>query len=402
MNILFIHEVNWLNKVVFDIHSLSESLSLLGHHVYAIDYAGDSGSLKTSEIDGVSRAFPGASVTLVRPGLIRVPGLGRLSASLTHYLEIRNVIKTKAIDAIVLYSVPTNGLQTLFLARKFRIPVIFRSLDILNQLTPVSVLRPVTKFLEKRVYSRSDMILTLTPKLSDYVVNYGAKPFRVQLLPMPVDTGLFHPSIDSSAVRQKWGLSKEDDVILFMGTLFDFSGLDVFIPRFADVIKEMPQAKLLIVGDGPQRPKLEAIISDLGLQQQVTITGFQPYETMPQYINLAAICINTFHITEATRDIFPGKTVQFLACGKALIATALPGMQAIIPNELQGVVYADNAAEVATKLITLLKSPERRKQVERNGLNYVIQAHGYDKIARQLEACLEQSIKEKQHGKPLK
>ncbi len=38
MNILFVHEVDWLNKVVFDIHSLSESLSLLGHRVYGIDY----------------------------------------------------------------------------------------------------------------------------------------------------------------------------------------------------------------------------------------------------------------------------------------------------------------------------------------------------------------------------
>ncbi len=38
MNILFIHEVDWINKVVFDIHSLAEALSLLGHRVFAIDY----------------------------------------------------------------------------------------------------------------------------------------------------------------------------------------------------------------------------------------------------------------------------------------------------------------------------------------------------------------------------
>lgn len=80
MNILFVHEVDWLKKVVFDIHSLSESLSLLGHQVYAIDYESmwireslfDFGSLVTREYKPVARARPGASVCLRSPGLIKI------------------------------------------------------------------------------------------------------------------------------------------------------------------------------------------------------------------------------------------------------------------------------------------------------------------------------------------
>ena len=96
MNILFIHEIDWLNKVVFELHGLSELLSLRGHHVYAIDYENpwdrdgvfSLGSLKTREINGISRAFSGASVSLVRPGFIKIPGLSRLSAAVTHYRQI--------------------------------------------------------------------------------------------------------------------------------------------------------------------------------------------------------------------------------------------------------------------------------------------------------------------------
>lgn len=406
MNILFIHEVDWLNKVVFDIHSLAESLSLLGHQVYAIDYESmwtrnkpfDFGSLATREFNTVARAYPEASVSLRRPGVIKIPGLSRLSAGFTQYLEIQKTIKDKSIDVIVLYGVATNGLQTTYLARKFNIPVVFRSIDILNQLVPHSTLRPITRFLEKRVYSKVDMILTLTPKLSDYVIEKGAEKSKVKLLPMPVDTGLFHPSTDFGEVRQQWGFNERDRVILFMGTLFDFSGLDILIPPFAEVIKQIPQAKLLIVGDGPQRPKLEGIIADCGLQEQVIITGFQPYQFMPQYINLAALCINTFITTKATRDIFPGKIVQYLACGKAVIATSLPGMIAVIPGEQQGVVYADNADEIVREIVSLLKSTKRRQQLEDNALNYVMQVHSHDKIAHQLEARLEEVIKEKRNG----
>lgn len=406
MNILFVHEVDWLAKVVFDIHFLSEALSLLGHQVFAIDYENtwsrdgflNLGSLRTKQVDGVSRAFSGASVCLRRPGFIKIPSLSRISATLTHYLEIQKTIREKGIDAIVLYSVPTNGLQTIHLARKFHIPIVFRSIDILNQLVSFSALRPITRFLEKKVYSKADMILTLTPKLSDYVIEKGAEKYRVKLLPMPVDTGLFYPSVDFTEVRQKWGFNEKDWVILFMGTLFDFSGLDALIPRFAEVVKQVPQAKLLIVGDGPQRPKLDGIIHDLGLQEQVIITGFQPYQTMPQYINLATICINSFLTTGVTRDIFPGKIVQYLACGKAVIATSLPGMIAMISGENQGIVYADSVTDMVREIVSLLKSTERRQQLEQAGIDYAKQVHSYDKIARQLEMQIEQAIKYKQSG----
>ena len=403
MNILFIHEVDWLNKVVFDIHSLSESLSLLGHQVFAIDYedtwSRDSslslGSLKTREFSGVSRAYSGASVCLRRPGFIKIPGLSRLSAGFTHYLEIQKTIRDRNIDAIVLYGVATNGLQTTYLARKFNIPVVFRSIDILHQLVPYPALRSMTRFLEKKVYSRVDMILANTPQYLQYVKNMGATESKVKLLLFPIDTELFHPSVDCSEIRQKWGLDERDQVIVFIGTLFKFSGLDAFIRQFPEVIRQIPEAKLLIVGDGPLCPKLEEIITELDLRKQVIITGFQPYQTMPQYINLAAICINPFLITDATRDIFPAKIVQYIACGKVTIATPLPGITTLLPGKSHGVIYASSATDMVKEVVSLLKSPEYRQQLGCAGLNYVRQEHDHKVIAHQLETKLEEVIKEK-------
>ena len=137
--------------------------------------------------------------------------------------------------------------------------------------------------------------------------------------------------------------SEKDKVIVFIGTLFEFSGLDGFIREFPRVIEKVPEAKLLIVGDGPQRQKLEKIIAELGLKSRVTITGFQPYQTMPQYISLATLCINPFLNTKETRDIFPGKILQYIACGKVAVVTPLLGIKSLIPDESKGVFYADTA-----------------------------------------------------------
>ncbi len=403
MNILFIHEVDWLNKVVFDMHTLAESLSLRGHKVYAIDYENtwkrknilDLGTLQTVEYHNVSRAFEGSSVELIRPGFVKIPGFSRITAAFTHLLEIRRTIREKDIDAVVLYSVPTNGLQTLSAARKAGIPILFRSIDILNQLVPVPQLRSITRYLEKKVYAGSDMILSLTPRLTDYVAGLGANREKIRLLLMPVDMNIFHPGIETGEARSKWGFVPDDRIVLFMGTQFEFSGLDDIIPLFNRVTEKIPSAKLLLVGDGPQRPLLEDMIFRHHAERYVKITGFEPYAMMPEYINLADVCINTFRVTGATRDIFPGKTVQFLACGKPFIATPLPGMTAVVQGEEQGVVYADKPDDMIAKIITLLESPEKRESLGRAGLEYVQRNHSFDSIAGQLEEYIVEAVEYK-------
>jgi glycosyltransferase involved in cell wall biosynthesis len=405
VNILFVHEIDWLKKVVFEIHSLSELLSLFGHNVYVIDYESmwqkdnffDFGSLKTKIIDNVHRAYPDASVSLRRPGFIKIPGLSRFSSFLPQYSEIRRTIKEKKIDVIVLYSVPTNGWQAVWLARKFGIPVVFRSIDVLNRMVTSPCLRPLTRFLEKRVYTRADHTLALTPKMSQYVINFGVDPQKVGLLLIPVDTEMFKPAPASDTLLGKWDLSKKDAVILFIGTLFDFSGLDILIQHFPEVLKQQPNAKLLIVGDGPQRVKLGKIVAEMGLQKQVIITGFQPYNEMPRYINLAAFCINMFLTNDTTRDIFPSKIVQYLACGKPVVTTALPGLMSVIRDEEQGVIYVDSVQQMINEVISLLESQERRKKLGKAGLSYTRKTHGAERIGRQLEKILKEVIAKKKH-----
>ena len=396
MNILFVHEVDWMKKVAFEIHNLSEALSLLGHHVYAIDYEDTwkrdgfpgCGSLKTREWNAVSRVYPGSRVDLRRPGFVRLPVLSRLSAGFTHYSEINRTIKEKKIDVIMLYSVPTNGLQTIHLARRQGIPVVFRSIDILHKLVRYRMLRYPTRLLEKRVYSGVDMILAITPNHVRYVVSMGAEESRVKLLLLPIDTGLFRPLDPSPELKHKWGLSESDNIIVFIGTLFKFSGLDGFIKEFPRVLKSFPEAKLLIVGDGPQRPRLESVINTEGLAAKVIITGFQPYDTMPRYISLASVCINPFINTFATREIFPGKIIQYLACGRATVATPLLGITTLIKDESDGIVYADTSADMVAQVVKLLNSSQHRELLGRAGLEYVRRKHDQQVISRQLESEL--------------
>jgi len=398
LNILFVHEVDWLRKVVYEIHSLPEILSSFGHNVFVIDFGGlsdrasmfDLGTLRTTE-SNVGRAHSDSSITLVRPGIIKLPFLDRASAFCTHYFEIERLLKEKEIDVVVLYSVPTNGIQTVKLAREQGIPIVFRSIDTVHMLVPQKMLRPFTFALEKWVYRKVDRILTLSSKLSEYVMKMGAESRKVELLLFGVDMDKFNPEVDTKELGERLGIDENDRVIVFIGTLFEFSGLDTYLEQFSLVLKEIPDAKLVIVGGGPLYKKLQSLVVDLGLTRRVVLTGFQHFDLMPQYINLADVCINPFIVNSTTRDIIPGKTIQYLACGKPVLATALPGMTAQIQGPSQGVVYAD-INEFAENTVRLLKDTSMARAIGENGYRYARNEHDEKRIARRLETILSQMV----------
>jgi glycosyltransferase involved in cell wall biosynthesis len=153
----------------------------------------------------------------------------------------------------------------------------------------------------------------------------------------------------------------------------------------------------LLVGDGPQRALLESIITELKLKDKVVITGFQPFETISEYTNLAEVCINPFAINNITREIFPAKIPQYLACGKSVVTTALPGLMSVIPGEDQGVIYVDSVQAMVKEVISLLKSVERRRKLGKAGLNYTHKTHDAERIGRQLEEILKEVIVKKKH-----
>ncbi|KKN79313.1 hypothetical protein LCGC14_0340950 [marine sediment metagenome] len=390
MNILFVCEIDFVRKVVFELQTLPELLSLKGHNVYAIDYESmwvresimDFGTLRTKTYR-VRRVYSDAVVRLIRPGFVKIPVFSRVSVFFTHYIQIEKTIKERKIDVIILYSVPTNGLQVISIASKLGIPVVFRSIDTLNQLVSNKLLSKLTYILEKWVYSRVDLILTISPKLSEYVVKLGASKGRVRILPLGVDDRYFCPDIDTAILRAKWGISENDKIIVFVGTLPLFAGLDRFLWEFPYVLEHVPNAKMLIVGDGELRYRLESIIKMKGLRDSVIITGIQPHATVPQYINMADVCINTFPVSGATKDAYPTKIIQYMACGKPVVSTPLLGLRSMIKGEEQGIVYGG-----IKDVITLLKSDDRRRQIGQNALNYAMKTHGYSNIVKQLESIL--------------
>jgi len=341
MRILFIHETEYIEKVVFEYQIIPEILASKGHRVYVIDFPTkwrkknffDFGTFKTQYFHNVKKANKKKGITLIRPGIIKIPILSRISAFIAYFSLIKKVIERYKIDRIVLFAVPTNGLQTVIAARKYKIPILFRLLDVLHQIVPSKLLSWPTYILEKLIYRKVDEIIAVTPKLANYAIRMGGNKKTTHYLPTGSDADLFFPQKKDKILLKKYGLESANPIIVFAGTLYNFSGLDILIKALPRYLKKYPKLKFLIAGEGEQNQYLKQIIIDLNLQKNVILTGFINYRDLAKIINLADICINPFEINKLTNLIFPGKIYQYLACSKPVIATKLKGMIDSFPDQ---------------------------------------------------------------------
>lgn len=392
MKILIVHEVDYLNKVIFEFQIIPEIFSLLNHEVFIIDYP-QGETTETYNIDfnlgcgifeNIHRVYNTASVTVMRPFCLRSSIFKRLSYFLRIGRLIDRVIRHKKIDLILLYSVPNNGWQTIRLSHKYKIPIVFRVIDISHQIVPGRIYKYPTLLIEKYVYKNSDLVLTLTPKLKDYVIKSGADPRNVKVQLPGVDTKKFRPQLKNFDLAQRWNLNEGSKIVLFMGTLYRFSTLDWLAQRWNLILKDIPEAKMLIVGNGALFNKLKDIIHKNNMEESIILTDWQPYELLPDFINLSDICINLFGINSITRDIIPTKLFQYLSCAKPVVAFPLPGTMEILRGEQDGIVYAKDNNDALNIIIDLLKNRTKIQRIGENGYRLVKERYDWEKIANDI------------------
>lgn len=388
MNILIIHEIDWINKVIFEPHHLSELFSKNGHNVFVIDCPDTENKnivsgLKTQIIHNYSRVYDDASITLIHPPSILIKGLNRISHFFTCKKIIKQTILEKKIDIIFLYGSITNGIQTIEVAKEFQIPVIFRLLDIAHGLVKIPILKNLAKKYESKVLSKSSKVLTTTPNLSRYAIEMGSKQESVESFSLGVNTSDFKPLEKDKLFAESLGMSPNDNVIVFVGTIYPFAGLVELVNDFDRIENENLNVKLLIVGGGPAFYKLKKLIISKNLESKVILTDFVSQKEIPRYISLADICINPFQINYLTNRILPTKIIEYFACGKSVLSTPLAGTIELLPDENFGIVYSDSE-NFAMTLSNLLLNKNRLKLLEQKALEYVQKNHDWNVLCKQL------------------
>jgi glycosyltransferase involved in cell wall biosynthesis len=399
MNILIIHEIDWVKKVIFEPHYLAELFSMKGHNVFVIDCREpDTKNLingfHTSTLTNFNRIYKNASITLIRLPSVLIKGLNRATYFLSCKKIIKKVVQENKIDIIWLYGVASNGIQSVKIAKEFNLPIILRQLDIVHELIKVPLLKQLTKKYEKSVTSNVSKVLCSAPQLINYAVEMGAKEKNVEYFPLGFDPQIFKPMAKDLKLAHSLGISDDDKVILFVGTVYEFSGLENIIEKFDMINTKVKDFKFLIVGGGPHFEKIKRLVNKKKLDSKIILTNFIPQHEIPKFISLANICINPFEIKKITDKIIPIKILEYLACGKPVLSTALKGTKDVLNEEDFGIIYSPYES-FTENLRDLLSNSKKLEDLGGKGFDNIIKNFDCNILADSLLNKFENLIKDK-------
>jgi glycosyltransferase involved in cell wall biosynthesis len=397
MKILITQETDWLKRNPAQQHHLAELMSLRGHEVHAIDYemlwktAADKPVRPIRKVfENVAKIHEGSRVTVIRPGIIKLPWLDYLSFPITHRKEIDRQLKEFSPDIIVGFGI-VNSYWAVRAATRNNIPFIAYWIDVLHRLIPQKILQPAGLFIERNYLKRSDMVLVINEVLKDLVLRLGAPESRTYVLRAGIDDKQFRPGIDASPTKKQYGLSEEDIVLLFMGWLYRFSGLKEVARQLAETPNR--HIKLLIVGEGDLWDELTNMRNEYNLGDRLILAGKKDYQELPAFIVAADICLLPAYPDEKImQDIVPIKLYEYMAMQKPVIATRLPGVLKEF-GESSGIVYIDRPEDAIPRAIELMES-NNIKELGLKAREFATR-NSWQHIADEFEAILERAIESK-------
>lgn len=261
------------------------------------------------------------------------PGLSALLAS------------TRPAAVVVIgYSIATLKLWLRSLLRPT--PYIIWSGTILSPFAPVGRLRTLQRRL---LVGRAAAFVAYGSRAKDYLLGLGAPAGRVHIAINTVDTEFF---------ARAAGARDTGDTgagFLYVGNLTRGKRIDLLLRAFARVAHQRPDARVTLVGDGPERPALEALCRDLDIASRVSFAGFRQRAEIPGYL-ARALCF----VFPSEYDIWGLVLIEAMAAGLPCLASIHPGATAdLVQDDVTGfaVDFADTD-RIVTKMLYLLDNNE--------------------------------------------
>jgi len=358
-------------------HELPELLSLRDHDVDFLDFPEGvirTGlrrflDLQTVFVTHNSRTFSGSRVRVITPGRVFPAPIDRFVASLTFLPCLVRLIRAHRYDIIVLYAVPTNGWQTILVARLFGTPVLYRGLDVSHEIRKSSF-RRLIRVAERFVYRHCTWLSLNNEALLNYCVDTGARRDRCSVDFAGVGGDWNVPRDSAIELRSQLSIAPEKRIIYYLGSLFAFSGL----PRVLDDLARNAQLRstvsVVITGDGELMDEITKLVKELNLQDCVRLVGRIRFDQIPAYMAIAEIGIVPFEQGLVSHAAFPWKAVQYLVAGVPVVATQLKGLRSVFPEGV-GVTYASAQRPLLNRVEELLADRGLADSIARRGLDFV-------------------------------
>jgi glycosyltransferase involved in cell wall biosynthesis len=222
----------------------------------------------------------------------------------------------------------------------------------------------VMSWIEKVAINFADGVTACTQQQKDAVVSRGAPASKISVMinvgsrELPLEPILPNPMEDTSSEFR----------IITHGTIIRRYGLDVLIRAMPHVLKEVPQARLEIIGKGEQKPELEKLVRDLGLEQSVSFAGFLPTDELVRRLRAAHIGAIPLIKNPESNLIHTHKMFEYIEMGIPIVISRTAATEAYFDDTCLSYFDSGDHVQMAEAIIDLAKNPQKRLSLARNAL----------------------------------
>lgn len=159
----------------------------------------------------------------------------------------------------------------------------------------------------------------------------------------------------------------EDDRLLFVGVILADRGLVEAVEAMRGVVQERPRTALIVVGDGPDRGRVESRIRDLGLEQHVAMLGWKEPTELPGYLQHCHVGLLPFVDSAHVRVTLANKLFDYMGAGLPFLAVDVPPMRRVFEETGAGCLYAPGGDNLARQITKMLSEPAQLTAMGKRG-----------------------------------
>jgi glycosyltransferase involved in cell wall biosynthesis len=250
-----------------------------------------------------------------------------------------------AIDAHYLYP---DGVAAVWLGQHFGLPVVLTARGTDVSLIP-QFARPRRLILQ--AIAGAAAVIAVSAALRQALIEIGAPEAKISVLRNGVDTTVFRPPADRPAARAELGFVRP--TLISVGLLIERKGHH----RTIEAMTQLPDFDLVIIGEGPERDRLNALVLRSGLGDRVRLAGPRPHAELPLWYGAADASV-----LSSSREGWANVLLESMACGTPVVASPIWGNPEVVRSPAAGVITRENSADgIAEAVRRLFASPPSRE-----------------------------------------
>jgi len=233
-------------------------------------------------------------------------------------------------------------------AKKLSIPVIVKIDDaVYDKSTGIkSLQRKIEKMISTRALKNASKILVVNKNTEKIMHTFYDVPFeKIEIIPNGVDLQFFKSA------------KKLPKKIIFSGVMYHHRGLDVLLESLPEVIERFSDVNVVLLGDGPEMEKLQSIVKEKHLENNVEFRGWIDRNNLPDQISDASIAIGPLKRTTVTENALPIKVLEYMASSLPILAISGTLPEDVLIHEKNG-YFVKDSKELGERICKLLDNPE--------------------------------------------